>query len=670
MENQPQNKKITRRDMIKLMGAFAGSVATRPYLGLAAAALTGCTSTAVNRPVDIQPVAHKPELQPLIDMGAYSEPLYQEVIRAENDHTLSPSAKRALYAHLGSKAGEAFLQSGWEQVVIPQFLKEQGAFYGDDVKNIFRFKQRNGGHLYFDQINNRYLKIAAEGVGNDAEYLELAKNYYVNGWRAIKVPEETIAQVQLIKGFKFEGNSSVLLITPNMNQTLETYTSLLKGKNVPNANSLLSDLLERYYIDSLIPMNAVGVFQTDPNFKNICLSIQADETLKLIPIDLSQKPIAFERSLIFQKQYEELASRAARRSIEMPSYADFLIKHPDIASQVGLLENLGETVRINMSLPNEAQKVLIQIPQEMLGGAKQSSLIEKDIVKAITEQYGNNYKTIPQGQVFNVVVQTEAGEATVSIVKANALGDAVTTFGGKWAKLLEQGKAAASYVGGALFIMWIGAEVGQVIDPNYTAKLDSSVAFPDSLGPLVNANKFLGSIHNTLQLSKSNFALKFLDPNLWTPVMEQMFGLTWNDFRSLLSGGYMTEKELGQQFAELVPKAAFPPASSEITFQSPFPPLIPGAQYPMSAMFSAYTGEDDTKIVLFWAQTIDPEQGIITVPISECTQKPGQDNWDTVNLINTPWSVEFSTDPGNTIQFSCNKSTIDANTFELACKRK
>jgi len=126
---------------------------------------------------------------------------------------------------------------------------------------------------------------------------------------------------------------------------------------------------------------------------------------------------------------------------------DFLAANPSVASQIGLVENLGETVRINMSLPGEAQKVLLLVPQNMIGGAEQSAITEQAIVKAITAQYGETYKTIPQGQVFSATVPTEAGDVTIGIIKANAVGDAVTAFGGKWAKVLEMGKAGLKQQG-------------------------------------------------------------------------------------------------------------------------------------------------------------------------------------------------------------------------------
>jgi len=78
--------------------------------------------------------------------------------------------------------------------------------------------------------------------------------------------------------------------------------------------------------------------------------------------------------------------------------------------------------------------------------------------------------------------------------------------------------------------MWIADEIGQITDPNYVAKLDSAVAFPDSLNNLDNAKAFLGNIYDVLQLSKKNLATKAIDPRMWTPLMEQMFGMTNLDF--------------------------------------------------------------------------------------------------------------------------------------------
>lgn len=686
-KNRTQSNSLSRRDFLKLI-KFAielGLGAVAPLLGVVTAALlhkkfpedamalfsgsmgsvlAACGSGGVP---EAQPIV-SPELQPLVDSGAYSEPLYQEAIRAEQSN-LSPSAKRSLYAFLGSKAGEQMLQAGWEKVATPQFLYEQGVVVGDDISEIFRFKQRNGGFLFFDQANNRYLKVAPEGVGTDAAYLRYSKNYYTEGWRAMGIPEETVAKVQLVEGFQYEGKQSVLLVTPNMNQTLETYTAFLKGNKVANADAILGDLLQRYYVESLLPMNAAGIYQADPNFKNICLYTQADGSVKLVPIDLAQKPVAFEKSAIFQTQYEELVARAGRRSIKMPSYSEFLLARPDIAQQIGLIEGLGETVRINMSLPGEAQKVLLLVPQKMIGGAGQAVITEENIVASLTKQYGEAYKTIPQGQVFSATVQTEAGEVTIGIIKANAVGDTVTAFGGKWAKFLELGKAGLRTAGDILLLMWIADEIGQVTDPDYVATLHSTVAFPDSVNSLDNARTFLESIYSILQLSKQNLARKAVDPRIWTPLMEQMFGMTNMDFLNLITEGYMTQSEIGMQLAEIAPIAAFPPASSEIKFQSPFPILIPAAEYPMSAMFSAYDDDANNQVVLFWAQTENTEGKLVTIPISQFTKKPGEDKWETVNLIDAPWSVEFAIDQETKV-FACTKSASSDRSFELQCVKK
>jgi len=680
---------ISRRDFCKLIRFGFGAVF--PKIGAASAAiafktgdpdaatyaagalnggvarlLTACGGTSA--PSEAQPLLVPSEFQLLIDSGAYSEPLYQEAIRAEQDTSLSPSAKRSLYAFLGSKAGEQMLQAGWEKVATPQFLYEQGVVVGDDISEIFRFKQRNGGFLFFDQVNNRYLKIAPEGVGTDAAYLRYSKNYYVEGWRAMGIPEETVSKVQLVEGFQYEGRQSVLLVTPNMNQTLETYTAFLKGNKVANADAILGDLLQRYYAESLLPMNAAGIYQADPNFKNICLFTQSDDSVKLVPIDLAQKPVAFEQSAIFQTQYEELAARAGRRGIKMSSYGDFLAANPNVANQIGLVENLGQTVRINMSIPGEAQKVLLLVPQKMIGGADQAAIVENNIVEAITRQYRESYKVIPQGQVFAVNVPTEAGEVTIGIMKANAVGDTVTAFGGKWAKFLELGKMGLKTAGDIFFLIWIADEIGHITDPDYVAKLDSAVAFPDSLNSSDSAEAFLDSIYGTLQFSKQNLARKAVDPRIWTPLMEQMFGMTNLDFLNLITGGFMTQQEIGEQLAEIAPIAAFPPASSEILFQSPFPIIVPGAEYPMSAMFSAYE-DNGSQTILFWAQTKNTDGKIVTIPITEFTKKQNDEKWETINLVDAPWTVEFAIDAHVRI-FSCTKSVSNGETFELLCEKK
>jgi len=132
----------------------------------------------------------------------------------------------------------------------------------------------------------------------------------------------------------------------------------------------------------------------------------------------------------------------------------------------------------------------------------------------------------------------------------------------------------------------------------------------------------------------------------------------------------MTQSEIGQQLAEIAPIAAFPPAGSEITFQSPFPILIDGATYPMTARFSAYDDDNGSQVVIFWAQTTNSDGKFVTVPISEFTKKQGADSWETLNLVNTPWSVEFTVNPNLNIVYNCNKATSDGSSFELECQKK
>lgn len=651
---------MTRREFLKTVGVIAAGA-----LFLAACGVSPDSGSGGNTADELK--SKFPELQAAIESGAIDEARNQEVDRAEIE-SLGPGAKGVLYTFLASKEGEAAIAGSWEKVATPDFLKSRGVVAGSDINEIFRFKQRNGGYLFYDQQSNRYFKVAEAGT-RDAEYLKQSAANYRNGWTAAGVPEEVVAKVQVIDSFTYEGKSSVLLSAPNMGQTLETYTKFLKVNNAANADAILSSMLERYYIDTLMPMNAAGVFQKDPNFKNICLFQQADGSVKLVPIDLAQKPMAFEQAQIFQTQYDELALRALGngRNVKMPSFTEFLQKYPDIARQMNIMAQMGETVRLNITLPGEAAKVLVVVPQNLLGGSEQSGAVTTNIVRTIQKQYGEAYRNLPQGSLMPIEVTLEDGSISrFMVIKANPIGDPIAKFGGKWAEVLQLGKTGFKVMSDFLFIMWIATEIGELTDPDYSAKLFSDIAFPDSVSWTDNASAAIDDIYSRLMGAKDKLVTDTAQMMHPSAVAEQMFGVTQKELLDLITKRFMTQGEIIQVLSEQAKRAAFPPAPAQVEFQSPFPILVDEAELPVSAMFSAFQSDNDQQVVLFWGQTEGADKKPVTMPITAFQKNPGDKSWTTVPIIDKPWSVKFNI-RGEQFTLTCKSAQNDGSRFELQC---
>jgi hypothetical protein len=355
----------------------------------------------------------------------------------------------------------------------------------------------------------------------------------------------------------------------------------------------------------------------------------------------------------------------------MPSYAEFLQNNPAISEQLGLIAEMGKMKTITLSIPGQAAKISLMLPEAAIGGPQQGGVMTK-IVQSFEAQYMEEFKGMPQGtlKTFEIPLDT-GGMSRVVVMKSNAMGDAVKLFGGDWGEMLKMAKQGAKFTADALFVIWIANELGEIADPDYRVVLESAIAFPDSVSWTDNAWVFLDTIYVRLMHAKTMLAARTAgNPQLMTPVAEQMFGMTSLDILDLITKGFMTQAEIGQVMLDMADKAAFPPAQSEVKFQSPVPILLDGAEEPMSAMFSAFNDADGKQVILFWAQTQNIDGKLVTMPVSGFSRYPSDKKWEMTPIVEKPWTLEFQAHGNSMGVLTCTESQSDGSKFEIQCFEK
>lgn len=616
--------------------------------------------------------------QELIDSGAYYDPIYEQIEIAENSD-MSQGAKQILYAHLASKVASGYLQTAWQQVATPEFLRTQGILVGDELSQVFQITTKaNQGWRYFDPVSNRYIKIAPTTDPIQAQYLRQSYQYYIKGWTAAGMPPEMIAKVQLVEGFTMNGDPAVILVTPNVGYNLEKILRNIRKSGFTNVETVMSTILQDYYSKVLFPMNTSGVLQPDVNFSNICVTAGPDG-LRFTPIDLAGKPQLIERGLIYRYQYELLAERAASRGIMLPSFEEYLATNPvarqlEIPTKIGVLSEMsgGNIIRLTVKINGQSMKVLL--PGAVFTEAPSIEAITQRIIPAIEAQYEPVYQTIRQGQVAIVRVPNGAGaDVSIALIKANSFGDRIAIYGAKWAEILKGLRSGVKIAADVLLILWTAMEFEEFLVPDYRVDLQSVIAFPDSL-PSVGSRDtgyiLLDSLFNKLMAAKNLIARNAgTNPLTWTPMMEQMFGMTNKDFLELIAYHDVTQQEIIEQFIEMSKTIVFPPAPSIMKFQSPFPILIEGAELPVSAYFSAFQEPTGEQVVFFWAN-INNNGTSVTIPVAAFTKQPDASEWETINIIEQPWKVEMMITESLNYVLECTQAQSDGQKFELICGPK
>lgn len=619
----------------------------------------------------IEKSSSRPELQELVDAGVYSAPLEEKVLQAEYVPDLSMGAKEALYAYLGSDAAAKTLNDGWRQVTTPAFLKERGILTGSDLAQVFEFKNANGGVRYFDKVSNRYIKLSpADSL--DARYLKLAYKDTLSGWKAIGMPEEYIAAVQWSEGFVIDGKPYVMMVTPNVGNNLEGFMNMIRNNKKMGGDAKALSILDEYFTKVLFPMNAAGIIQQDLNFKNITVLTQADGSIRFVPIDLAAHPKILEKEMVFQWQYEQLAERAARRQIAMPSFAEYLQAHPDVADKVRVFEQLNKEGLFKTSVQVGENSVHLYMPKKLVGDNIDKSTVDS-IIAEMKRVYGEGYDKMPQGQVFSLEVKLADGsKEPVAFMKTNAIGGKVRPIGGNWGEALGLVKSGLRFASDALMVLWIASEVAEFTDPDYKAVIESGVAFPDTAVSTGKDNGvvLLDAMWDRLNLSKEQLAASAAGMTRWSPVVEEMANMTNKDALTLITEFGVPQPHIIKYVEDKVKQGAVPPAPSEMQFQSPLPVLVPGAKVPTSAYFSAFETEGGEKDMLFWAQVQeesgDGKKTMVTVPVTAFAKPQGAKGWTMIPIINKPWSVQFQL-TSLPLTYVCGTASSNGKQFELQC---
>lgn len=652
---------MTRADFLKRFGV----------LGLGVLSLVACNGQPGETPpqpssFDLAPA--NADMKELYESGAFHGPLMEEVEKAHYEG-LGDGAKEALYGYLMSKTAANKLDQGWRKITTPAFLRERGIIAGTELTEVFEFKNANGGVRYFDKTSNRYIKLSPVG-SVDAKYLELAYKDTIAGWRAIGMPEEYIAAVQWADNFMVDGKPHVMMITPNVGNNMEGFVSMLRnGKNGGEAKVLA--LLENYYTKVLFPMNASGVIQQDLNFKNVTVLAQADGSVRFVPIDLAAHPKILEQNMVFQWQYEQLAERAARRKIAMPTFAEYLQSHPDMAAKVNVFDALAKEGIWKTSINIGNQCVHLYMPKSMVAGEATDKAMVTAIVDQIKQNYGAAYEKLPQGEVITVEVTLGDGtKKPLAFMKTNSIGGKIRPLGGKWGEALKLAKSGVKLASDALFVFWIASEVAAVTDPDYVAQIESSIAFPDTAVSTRKDNGivFLDAMYDRLLLSKDNLAARATNLSRWDPIVESMTEMNNAEALSLITNFNVPHSHIIQYVSDMVRKAVVPPAPSEMRFQSPFPILIPGEEVPTTAYFSAFNNEGE-KSLIFWAQVKNSNGETMTAPVSAFTKQQGMKDWIMTPIVDEPWSVQFSL-TSLPLVYTCGTASSNGAKFELFCENK
>jgi len=655
-ENRFDNR-ISKREFLKKMGLLSIVIF-----------LTACGSGADQ--ILNEENLTEADIRELQEKNVFYAPLFDEVEKTGYEENMGLDAKELLYEFIISKEAEKLLYSSWRKVSTPDFLIERGIVVGNEIGSIFEFKNANGGVRYFDKASNRYLKLSLAG-SLDERYLKLAYLDTIKGWRAIGIPEEMVAQVQWIEGFRVNGQTYSMMVTPNAGNNLEGFISMIRNNGkIPNGEAKALAFLDDYYTRVLFPMNAVGVIQQDVNFKNIVIQMQSDGKVRFVPIDLAAHPKIIEERIVFQWQYEQLAERAKRRNILMPSFENYLASHPEIAEKVTFFKGLNEggIFKTSISLGADRQSIHLYFPRNIVGG-QVDTVVMDNLLSQLKAKYGARYEAIPQGEILTAdLVMQDGSTKKIAFMKTNSIGGKIKPIGGKWGEMLKIAKTGTKYASDALMLMWIATELGEITDPDYRADIESLMPSVDTARTVGKdaGVVFLDTLFDKLSLAKKRLSDHSTDFRAWSPLIENMVGMTNLEAVSLLTNYGIPYEYLIQAIKKRIIDTVVPPAPSNMKYGSVFPILFPQAEIPTSAHFSVFVTDEKEKAIIFWGQVVNADGSKTTVPVSAFTKKTNEDRWTMTPIINSSWSITLS--PDGVTNFICEADESDGLQFKIKCE--
>ena len=663
-------KDIFLRRITPLTGLLAVGFVTAAFVSACANTIqTGVvTQNFVDNPLHGEAI-NDTEWSKMVELGVVDQFRNDVIDNIKNDQLLTPGSQELLYAYLATDASAGALRGMWQKIATPQELINKGLIVGQNNNIILQSRLVNGGFSVFDQTTNKYIKFIAADTPQGA-YLRQAFPSWKKAWSSISMPEEMINQISIVganpgEGILLDGREYVALSTPRAGfTTLETfYMQSVRAASVEVANIQITALLEDYYLNVLLQMNRQGVIQRDINWKNIMVE-NTSGVVRGIPIDLDGAAYMIDQNALAEWQYSQLVERAGRRGVILKPFSEFSTMHPEIFPQAPIA---GELKNISIVIDGLPTKVII--PASYVEGLKGEELYVQ--IAKIQDSISKQYRRISQGGLMTFEIETVEGTRTLNIVKTTAIGDKLVGYGGKLAEVTKVLKNGVKLASDALLIMWLADEVGKITDPAYQVSFQSAVAFPDRV--IENGRDgltlFLGATFDRLIAVKRNLAAKATDVrNGNYPTIQGVFDINAAGLLRCMSEYGMNQNQIYEYLLKKA-DASFFPAPSDVQFVSPFPILIPGAQEPINAFFSAVTDENQNKLMVLWAQETDITGTPSLLPMATFTKQGEAGEWEYQVMAEKEWSLTMKLASGDMYNLNCKPTDgFDGRTFQMLCE--
>ena len=556
---------------------------------------------------------------------------------------LSPNARTLLIESLITRGASSELGAYWRKVATPAFLKDANIGVGDELSNVFRVRNTNGGFNIFIPEHKLWLKMTPKN-SNQALLLQQSYPTWRNAWTAAGMPEEMIGNINYLDSFFYEGTEYVALSSPHTNPGLTLEKALKRG--IISADQVLP-LLEKYFLEVIINMNNQGSLQIDFNFQNIVLHGEPGN-YKLIPIDLDNVPRLVQSGLVSQYEYERLATRALKRGIQMKSYEEFAQIHRLDAPSILQSDRI---FGLNITINGQRTKVLI--PKSLVDGKSEAHFSEilDQIEKGITSQI----KSTEQGGLMEIKIITEGIETNIPVLKTATVGERILPYGGRLGQLLRAGKQGLRLASDLLFVWWAADEAINLTTPDKSIDLRSKVTIETnaiSTGS-TTATGWPEQIFNTTMEAKESFAQNAVSTPFKKPEHE-LVGISPEDIAKLASLG-VNQGQVYDSILKDLRSSLIPLMPVNIRFESQIPFLFQGETKPTSAAISALK-DGEMELLVFWLKdTLGNSENLVPAGIFYRESKNVQE-WMFNNLLNATWSMSFEVMGGNT--FLCQ---IDQN---------
>lgn len=606
---------------------------------------------------DSQPVSDK-EWQALTQEGVIDRFEIDYLNSIGNDPKLTPTAQSMLYGYVATRGASGFIRASIDKIKTPDFLKQQGIGIQDDLAMSFRVRTVNGGVAIYDQRSRMHIKMIPSG-SIQAKYLAESAPSWIKAWTEAGVPEEYIRSIKLVSNVTYEGNSYVALVTPHMGNTLEGFI-----RKHPDQAERVAKLLGEYYINVLAPANRVGVVQKDLNFRNIVMFDKNPDIF--LPIDLDGGTSIYDRSIVAQWQYEEMADRAMRRGVKLPSFNDFVSQNQSRLPD--LLPFAQEMKQIDIRIDGARVKVIV--PQRYVDGLKGDEMTAA--VQAIRQQVIDQYRNARQGDFIPVTIVGKDGQsASLNIVKTSSFGEQALFEGGRAGKALELLKDTMKVGEKALFALWVLDTFAEVIADPFEAQLQSNVAFPVEIANTGRAD--ISAEMDTMYANLMRKKMSALDEvdNAFSRrfnegVVQYYLGISGQDLRTLLTSYGLSPRDVKDMCINKMAASLAPLAQIKVVFADPFPGLI-GSANPETNGYLSVVKEGTTEVVFMWVKTDDGVQLVATA------KKDKGKQWELQNMTESKWTITFDAIGTGKVILGCSLNTnalTQDSKFTFNCSRE